>query len=300
MTTLRKRTTSSPVLNGGIIMADALTDKERLLGFSDDEDSLPSMSVKTRTGSSTSSMTSKHGVNIPPSVTSDVITENSTQSQYTAEAEEVEGDIEIFNKAIHITNLEKVDHATLLRKMHDRFKKKVTKWEELAHSYSRYAFAMNFTILVLQVLQMILQQTASAWMMSERSILTNKPKPKQSFLQNIGIHKRSELKTEEVARGYFTDFLEVFFSPHLLQTIHSLLTALTALIAGLQLKLKMSDKAERYRRGAKVYGRLLRISTYYIMMVESGGKIEDVTGLWREAMRKEGKWIPLVRTFMPL
>ncbi|XP_039265086.2 uncharacterized protein LOC120340790 isoform X3 [Styela clava] len=247
MATLRKRTlTSSPILPGDDVMSESTLEKERLLGFSDDEESIPPM--KNGRG------VTKQELAMPPSIASDVITDTSAQSQYTAEAEEVEGDIEIFNKAIHITNLEKVDHATLLHKMHDRFKKKVNKWEQLAYTYSRYAFAMNFTILLLQVLQMILQQTASAWMVSERTILTT----------------------------------------------HSLLTALTALIAGLQLKLKMSDKAERYRRGAKVYGRLLRISTYYIMMIESGGKIEDVTGLWREAMKKEGKWIPLVRTFVPL
>ncbi|XP_077976393.1 uncharacterized protein LOC120340790 isoform X2 [Styela clava] len=295
MATLRKRTlTSSPILPGDDVMSESTLEKERLLGFSDDEESIPPM--KNGRG------VTKQELAMPPSIASDVITDTSAQSQYTAEAEEVEGDIEIFNKAIHITNLEKVDHATLLHKMHDRFKKKVNKWEQLAYTYSRYAFAMNFTILLLQVLQMILQQTASAWMVSERTILMERQKPRTSFLHSLGIYKRSEWsgQAEGGSRASFSDFLNVVFSPQFIQTTHSLLTALTALIAGLQLKLKMSDKAERYRRGAKVYGRLLRISTYYIMMIESGGKIEDVTGLWREAMKKEGKWIPLVRTFVPL
>lgn len=89
-------------------------------------------------------------------------------------------------------------------------------------------------------------------------------------------------------------------SVFLFQTVHGLITAVTALIAGLQLKLKLSEKAERYRKGAKIYGRLLRISSYYLMMVESGGKVDDVTGLWRDAMRKEEKWIPFVRSYVPL
>ena len=77
-----------------------------------------------------------------------------------------------------------------------------------------------------------------------------------------------------------------------------MLSAITAALAGLQLKLKLTEKAEKYRRGAKVYGRLHRLSTYYLMLAENGGKVEDVTGLWRNAMKKEGKWIPVVKTFM--
>ena len=64
------------------------------------------------------------------------------------------------------------------------------------------------------------------------------------------------------------------------------------------MKLKLTEKAEKYRRGAKVYARLHRLSTYYLMLAENGGKVEDVTGLWRDAMKKEGKWIPVVKTFM--
>uniref|UniRef100_H2YRB8 Uncharacterized protein n=1 Tax=Ciona savignyi TaxID=51511 RepID=H2YRB8_CIOSA len=96
----------------------------------------------------------------------------------------------------------------------------------------------------------------------------------------------------------FADIFEVT-TKHT-KAIQCILAALTALVAGLQMKLKLAEKAERYRRGAKAYGRLLRISTYYLMLLENGGKLDDATDLWREAMRKEGKWIPMVKTFMTL
>ena len=88
------------------------------------------------------------------------------------------------------------------------------------------------------------------------------------------------------------------FNASTLQAVRCVLAALTAILAGLQMKLKLTEKAEKYRRGAKVYARLHRLSTYYLMLAENGGKVEDVTGLWREAMKKEGKWIPIVKTYM--
>lgn len=82
--------------------------------------------------------------------------------------------------------------------------------------------------------------------------------------------------------------------------VQLMLASSTAIVAGLQLKLKLNEKSEKYRRGAKVYGRLLRMSSYYLMIAKSGGKIEDVTSLWREAMQKESRTIPCIRTVLPM
>ena len=95
-----------------------------------------------------------------------------------------------------------------------------------------------------------------------------------------------------------SDFPKVVFSASSLRAVRCVLSALTAVLAGFQMKLKLTEKSEKYRRGAKVYARLHRLSTYYLMLAENGGKVEDVTGLWRDAMKKEGKWIPVVKTFM--
>ena len=92
--------------------------------------------------------------------------------------------------------------------------------------------------------------------------------------------------------------LPFVFNPASLQAVRCVLAAFTAALAGLQMKLKLTEKAEKYRRGAKVYARLHRLSTYYLMLAENGGKVEDVTGLWRDALKKEGKWIPVVKTYM--
>jgi len=76
-----------------------------------------------------------------------------------------------------------------------------------------------------------------------------------------------------------------------------ILVAFTALIIGLQAKLKLSQKSERYRRGAKVYSKLRRTTTYYLMLLENGGKVDDITVLWRDAMEKERQHIPAIKTF---
>nr|XP_002127895.1 uncharacterized protein LOC100179921 isoform X2 [Ciona intestinalis] len=168
--------------------------------------------------------------------------------------DEIGGDIERFTNSIQIADVNKIDHAGLIKEMHDRFKKKSQKWEREAVSYTRWSFGINFFILMMQMCQMLIHQLAEIFDITS---------------------KRA-------------------------QAAQCLIAALTALIAGLQMKLKLTEKAERYRRGAKAYGRLLRLSTYYLMLLENGGKLEDVTDLWREAMRKEGKWIPMVKTFMTM
>ena len=75
---------------------------------------------------------------------------------------------------------------------------------------------------------------------------------------------------------------------------------MTALIIAVQLKLKLMAKAEKYREGAKAYAKLSRICTYYTMMIETGGQIDDVISLWRNAMKKETHWIPFPRTYVPV
>ena len=82
------------------------------------------------------------------------------------------------------------------------------------------------------------------------------------------------------------------------QTIQYVMAATTAIIAGLQMKLKMYEKCEKYRRGAKIYARLKRATTYCLLLIENGGRIEDVSVLWKEAMSKEAKSIPVANMFM--
>jgi len=86
--------------------------------------------------------------------------------------------------------------------------------------------------------------------------------------------------------------------PNQIQTIQYVLAASTAIIAGLQMKLKMYEKCEKYRRGAKVYARLKRATTYCLLLIDHGGKIEDVSVLWKQAMSKEASAIPMADTFM--
>lgn len=124
-----------------------------------------------------------------------------------------------------------------------------------------------------------------------------------SFLNNFFIQD-SENGYSNSRGSYYgytheeSDFPKNFFSVSSLRALRCVLSAFTAVLAGFQMKLKLTEKSEKYRRGAKVYARLHRLSTYYLMLAENGGKVEDVTGLWRDAMKKEGKWIPVVKTFM--
>ena len=87
---------------------------------------------------------------------------------------------------------------------------------------------------------------------------------------------------------------------HFLQIVNTGITALTAIIITVQLKLKLTAKAEKYRKGLKAYAELSRVSYYYTMMIESGGEIDDVISLWREAMKIETQWIPFPRTYVPV
>nr|XP_002127915.1 uncharacterized protein LOC100179921 isoform X1 [Ciona intestinalis] len=197
--------------------------------------------------------------------------------------DEIGGDIERFTNSIQIADVNKIDHAGLIKEMHDRFKKKSQKWEREAVSYTRWSFGINFFILMMQMCQMLIHQLAEIF-----DITSKRAQVRQSIVPRFGFYRRLALQDSRYNVTYWT------------QAAQCLIAALTALIAGLQMKLKLTEKAERYRRGAKAYGRLLRLSTYYLMLLENGGKLEDVTDLWREAMRKEGKWIPMVKTFMTM
>ena len=119
------------------------------------------------------------------------------------------------------------------------------------------------------------------------------PSAQYSFA-SVGFYRRYGFSVPDLS----STFSYLVFNTATLQAMRCCLAAFTAVLAGLQMKLKLTEKAEKYRRGAKVYARLHRLSTYYLMLAENGGKVEDVTGLWREAMKREGKWIPVVKTFM--
>jgi len=94
-------------------------------------------------------------------------------------------------------------------------------------------------------------------------------------------------------------FAEMYkFEQNKVHTVQFCCSALTAVIAGLQMKLKMHEKCEKYRRGAKMYARLKRATTYCLLLIDNGGKIEDVSTLWKEAMSKEAKSIPIANMFM--
>lgn len=71
--------------------------------------------------------------------------------------------------------------------------------------------------------------------------------------------------------------------------IQNVLVAITALLAGIQLKMKFNEKADRCRKEVRVYYHLLRMTSYYTMMSESGGTPgnENTINLWQQAMKKE-------------
>ena len=45
-----------------------------------------------------------------------------------------------------------------MRGMHERFQRKQLKWQRYASSYSKWAFGINFIILVMQIIQMLYHQ----------------------------------------------------------------------------------------------------------------------------------------------
>jgi len=45
-----------------------------------------------------------------------------------------------------------------MRGMHERFQRKQLKWQQYASSYSKWAFGINFVILVMQIVQMLFHQ----------------------------------------------------------------------------------------------------------------------------------------------
>ena len=51
-----------------------------------------------------------------------------------------------------------IDHVGLMRGMHERFQRKQLKWQRYASSYSKWAFGINFMILVTQIVQMLFHQ----------------------------------------------------------------------------------------------------------------------------------------------
>ncbi|XP_076813044.1 uncharacterized protein LOC143459684 isoform X2 [Clavelina lepadiformis] len=217
--------------------------------FSDDESDFGVASTSVDRSSSTH-LKPRHGL-LKKKV--DII-ENPLHRTLVEDPEEVEDDLDLFTKTIQINNIDKIDHAALIKRMHDRFEKKAVKWEYQAAWYARCSFGLNFSILLMQMIQMMFDQ--------------------------------------------LTDLFGI--KSHRANAMRCLMVALTGLVAGLQMKLKLTEKSEKYRRGAKVYGRLRRISTYYLMLFETGGIIQDVTGLWREAMAKEGSSIPTVKTYLPI
>ncbi|XP_039270263.2 uncharacterized protein LOC120344977 [Styela clava] len=154
--------------------------------------------------------------------------------------------------SITITNPESVDHDELVRKMRERFKKKVRKWEYRINLYANIASLMTFALLTLQVLQMAIQPFRGIWISNKNLIV----------MQNI-------------------------------------LVAFTALIAGFQLKMKYNEKADKYRRGVKIYYHLLRMTSYYTIMNESGGKTdyENTIEFWKEALKKEIESVPVMQAF---
>ncbi|XP_039274228.2 uncharacterized protein LOC120348167 [Styela clava] len=90
-----------------------------------------------------------------------------------------------------------------------------------------------------------------------------------------------------------------WISDRVVTILQNVLIALTALVAGLQLKLKMSEKADKYRKGVKIYYHLMRMTSYYIMMTESGGRPEykNTISFWKDALKKEMESIPVLQAF---
>nr|XP_039265275.1 uncharacterized protein LOC120340939 [Styela clava] len=152
------------------------------------------------------------------------------------------GDGGPFQRSISISNPEAVDLDELVKKLRERFQKKVRKCEVRIKFYSGCESLMTLALLSLQVLQMAIQPLRDVWLSNETLVI----------LQNI-------------------------------------LIAITALLAGLQLKMKFNDRADRYRKGVKIYHHLLKITSYYSIMAESGGRpdYENSIRLWQEALNKE-------------
>lgn len=81
--------------------------------------------------------------------------------------------------------------------------------------------------------------------------------------------------------------------------IQTVLISLTALIAGVQLKMKFNEKADKYRRGVKIYYHMLRLTSYYDIMSQSGGKAEyeNLIEFWKKALKEELSSIPVMQAF---
>ncbi|CAK8686221.1 unnamed protein product [Clavelina lepadiformis] len=250
--------------------------------FSDDESDFGVASTSVDRSSSTH-LKPRHGL-LKKKV--DII-ENPLHRTLVEDPEEVEDDLDLFTKTIQINNIDKIDHAALIKRMHDRFEKKAVKWEYQAAWYARCSFGLNFSILLMQMIQMMFDQLTDLF--GIKSHRANAPETYGKLgLPRIGLYRDLDKPSQS------------FNLNSSIQAMRCLMVALTGLVAGLQMKLKLTEKSEKYRRGAKVYGRLRRISTYYLMLFETGGIIQDVTGLWREAMAKEGSSIPTVKTYLPI
>nr|XP_039270261.1 uncharacterized protein LOC120344976 isoform X1 [Styela clava] len=153
---------------------------------------------------------------------------------------------------VDITNPEEIDYVHLIMKLRKRFEKKVKKWELRAKLYYSTGPVISFTILLLQITQLILQPFRGDSISNETLII----------LQNV-------------------------------------FTGITGVIAGLQLYLKFNEKAEKYRKGVKIYHQLLRMTSYYIIISESGGKpdYETVIEFWKDALEREIDAIPVIPAF---
>merc|ERR1712150_28285 len=71
------------------------------------------------------------------------------------------------------------------------------------------------------------------------------------------------------------------------KTCSVILPALTAAFIGLQLRLRLGEKAEAFRRKSGRYAMLLATTTYKLQIISCGGRLQDVRQFWREAMKIE-------------